>query len=202
EVARRHAVIAGDVRSRGDAGVDESLGEVSARVARRLLIERQKAALGRDHDFVAAVAPGPELLQRGADGALAALAAVIDRAVDDVAARLHRAHDCGGVLAVRGVVVVAEIGADADGRKPQILRPMEVLERNAPLEAAPIALGARRRCRARNFHRAPFPRPPNSRASRPSVRPGFASTKIASSAMKVCDWASVAPPRAMPGPKK
>ena len=106
---------ADDVRGACDAGREKSFFEIAPRVGGRRAVVGNKAAFGRHHDLVAVKTLRRKLFERRADGALASLQAVIDRAVDDVAAGLHGAHRGIVVKPVGFIVVVAEIGADADG---------------------------------------------------------------------------------------
>ena len=126
-------------------GVDKSLGKIAAWIARRRAVKRQKTTFGRDDHFVAAVALGRELLERGADRSFASLTAIVDRAVDDVAARFDGANDRFSVLLVGGVVMIAEISAHADRRHPQALDLVKMFRRNLAVEALPITLRTRRR---------------------------------------------------------
>ena len=139
-------VTADDIRRGGHPGVDKSLGKIAAWIARRRAVKRQKTAFGRDDHFVAAVALGRELLQRRADRSFASLTAIVDRAVDDVAARFDGANDRFAVLSVRVFVMIAEISTDADRRHPQALDLMKMFQWNLAIEALPITL---RTCRRR-----------------------------------------------------
>src|SRR5262249_32930867 len=62
--------------------------------------------------------------------ALAALAAVVDRGVDDIETALERAHHRIAITGVVGVVVAAQVGANADRRERE------------PLQGAEVARGA------------------------------------------------------------
>ena len=140
EIGRRHAVAAGrQVRRRGDAGLHERIDEIALDVGRRRAVEREVAALGRDDDAAPVEALLGEVAERRADGALAPLEAVVDRAVDHVAAELDAARDRAAVELVRRRVVVAEVGADADRGKPQAVRQPVVIARDAALK--PLAVG-------------------------------------------------------------
>ena len=68
--------------------------------------------------------------------AFASLQPVVDRAVDDVAAGLDRAHNRSVILLVGGVVVISQIGAEADGGHPKTLHLAKVLGRNFPGESS------------------------------------------------------------------
>src|SRR6266446_8849028 len=77
------------------------------------------AAFGAQDEFVAREAFLRKLLEGGADAALAALETIVDGRVDNVEAILDGGDYGGGVGAVGFVVGLAEVGADAQGRKRQ-----------------------------------------------------------------------------------
>ena len=101
-----------------NAGLDEGFLKVTARVRRRFPIVRNKTTFGCHNDLIAVETSGTEFLKRRSDGALAALQAVIDGAVDDIAAGLDGADNGLVVLLVGVGVVISQIGADADGGEP------------------------------------------------------------------------------------
>ena len=71
-----------------EAGIQERLLDVAPHGPRVVRVVREVAALGRDEDLVAPRGTrGERLRQRAADGALALLAAVVDRRIEDVDAR-------------------------------------------------------------------------------------------------------------------
>ena len=83
EKARSHAVAAGDdVVGTEDARLDVFAVEIIVGIAGHFAVGRQVAALGAEDEFVAGEAALGEFFQRGADVALAALEAVVDRGVD------------------------------------------------------------------------------------------------------------------------
>src|SRR5690606_18978964 len=118
---RREAVIASDQLLRpAQARLDEALAyvlRVRPRRAGRCAVERDVAALGADDDLVA---HGDPLLdgeaERAAERALAALAAVVDRGVQQVHAAGQARERRGLVALVVLRVALAQVGAQADGR--------------------------------------------------------------------------------------
>src|SRR5262249_41323459 len=86
KIARRHAVAAGhEVVPGEDPAADVMLLDVGARIARAAAIEAEKAALGRHEDLLASRdATRERLAKSGTDHALAALVAIVDRAIEDV----------------------------------------------------------------------------------------------------------------------
>jgi hypothetical protein len=131
-----------DIGEFGYTWLDEGGLKVTAHVRGRNGIERNEAALGRDDDFVSIKSSRRHFLERCTDGALASLAAVIDRGVDDVAARFDGMNDRVVVELVRFGVVVAEIGAEPDRREPQSLGMAEMFRGNPRFEAFAIAFRA------------------------------------------------------------
>ncbi len=69
---------------------------------------RQEAGLGADHHLIAL-----HLFERGADAALGSLTAIVDGGIEEVDAAFARRDQRVGVGAVGGVILGAEIGADA-----------------------------------------------------------------------------------------
>src|SRR5215211_143551 len=90
---------------------------------------------------------------RIADGALAALEAVVGRGVDDVGAQLDGARDGVGVSAVGLVVRAAEVRADADGGEPEVLLEAEMPLGGRLAEALAVRGGALGRGVARQSHK-------------------------------------------------
>ncbi len=91
EVARRHRVTArDDVVGLEDAGPEEVVLHVPARIVRAGAVEGEVSALGAEHDPVPRLSA---LADGGSHGALAALVAVVDGGVDHVDAELERATD-------------------------------------------------------------------------------------------------------------
>src|SRR5229473_320044 len=91
-----------------------------------LVFEEARAhAMATLHDFIGLEnsrlnVPAIDIfVEGGADAALAALETIVDGRVDNVEARLDGGDDGGGVGAVGFVVRLAEVGADAQGRKRQ-----------------------------------------------------------------------------------
>ena len=74
-------------------GSRNSRAEIFIGVVRHVAVGRQKASLRAEDDFVAGKALGSELLQSGADGALAALEAIVDRRIDHIDAAFDRGDD-------------------------------------------------------------------------------------------------------------
>src|SRR5215207_9923245 len=94
---------------------------------------------------------------RLADGALAALEAVVGRGVDDVDAEFDGARDGVGVSPVGLFVRVAEVRADADGGEPEVLLEAEVPFGGRPAEALAVRGGAFGRGEARQSHKPQSP---------------------------------------------
>ena len=84
---RRKALAVDDILGRGQSGIDESLAEVAIAIGRQIPIEGQITAFGGDDDLIALDdAVFEQALERFADRAFAALMAIVDGGVDDVAA--------------------------------------------------------------------------------------------------------------------
>ena len=185
-----------------NAGLDKSLLEVAPRVFGRRAVVGNKAAFGRDDDFVAVIAFVGEFFERGADGALASLKPIVDRAVDDVAAGLDGADDGLVVKLVRCVVVVAEIGAETDGGHPESWDWRKCSGANLSAKRLRYRVRACRALRSGKLHRAPFSSAAKEQTVQPQGRGLDWTARIMTRAtIKVCCCASVAPPRAMPGPR-
>ena len=104
-----------DLVLRREAGIQERLLDVAPHGPRVVRVVREVAALGRDEDLVAPRGAGRERLrQRAADGALALLAAVVDRRIEDVDAGAEPGRDARLVARVHRRAVVAEVRAQAD----------------------------------------------------------------------------------------
>src|SRR4029077_6436340 len=84
--------------------------------------------------------------------ALAALVAVVDRGVHHVDPELKRARHRGLVGPIGGVVLGAEVGADAHRREPQPLPGLEVSLGGPGPEPTPVACGSRLRREALHAH--------------------------------------------------
>src|SRR5215204_5723595 len=90
---------------------------------------------------------------RFADGALAALEAVVGGGVDDVDAQLDGARDGVRIGAVGLLVRAAEVRADPDRGEPEALLEAEVPFGNLPAEALAVRGGALVRGVARQSHK-------------------------------------------------
>src|ERR1700751_5134059 len=91
--------------------------EVLVRICGHFAIRRQESGLRAKHQFVPAVPLRREFAQCRADGALAALEAVIDGRIYYVNAAFHSCDDCLRVTLVGRRIGFAEIGPYTDGRK-------------------------------------------------------------------------------------
>ena len=125
QIRRGHAVAVGHhVRRVEDAGHDEGLLHVGVAVARGRAVVWDETALRCDQHFVATAGSVLDQLgQRLADRPLAALAAVVDRAVNDVAPGLDGLLDRGAIERVRRGIVLAEIRAEPDCGQRQAAQP-------------------------------------------------------------------------------
>src|SRR5918999_3030039 len=109
DVLRRHHV------ARVELAAQISL--VTFRRRRRIIVERDVSTLRADHDLIARGVTGYECPgQRTANSALRPLAAIVDRAVDDVDAFRDRPPDCVDVGRVVCLGIITEVGTDADRR--------------------------------------------------------------------------------------
>ena len=127
-----------------DPRFDPGLLDVGAKIARPAAVERQVTAFGGDHDLLAPHAAfGHRLAQGRANRALAALAAIIDRGIDDVQAALERMHHRRLIARVVRVVVVAEVGPDSDGREGQAPEIPEIALHALPEGLRPGCAGTR-----------------------------------------------------------
>ena len=157
QIGRGHAVAVGHhVRGAEEARRDEGLLHVGVAVARGRAVVRDEAALRCDQDFVATAGTVLDQIgQRLADRPLAALAAVVDRAVNDVAPGLDGLLHRGAIERVRRAVVIAEIRAEPDRGQCQAAQPfaevpfMGRARRDQPIT---VPLGAFWRCVAGECH--------------------------------------------------
>ena len=116
-----------DVRPRHEAGVDEGLLDVRARIRRPGPVERQEAGLAGDHHLLAPRhAPLHRLDQPAPDRALAALVAVVGCGVDHVQAGLESPDHRRLVGEVGRLVGRAEVSADSDRRNREVAQATEV----------------------------------------------------------------------------
>src|SRR5581483_6982337 len=157
QVARRHHVgPADDVVGAHDAGPDVRVVEPRRRVRRYRAVEGDVAALRAEDEPLARQVPlALEREERPAEHALAALGAVVDRRVEEVAAEVRGPDDRLAVAAVRLVVLLAEVRAEADRGDDRVAERPEVRRRDVRGMALPEGRGPRRR-RAR-AHRRPQP---------------------------------------------
>ena len=117
EEPRRQRVAAGDdVLGIEEPGPHEGLEQVAPHVVGSRAVEGQISALAAEDDLVAADAA---LAESDADGALAALIAVVDRGVDDVDAEVQRFSHRGRVQRVGRGVIATQVGADPQGGQLQ-----------------------------------------------------------------------------------
>ena len=80
-------------------------------------IQGDVASLGAEHHLVATQQPvADQVLQHAADDALRPLAAIVDRGVDDVDAGAEGSAQRVRVHSVRGIIAIAQIGAERQGR--------------------------------------------------------------------------------------
>ena len=185
---RRERVAAGDQLSRLDQPAREiSAAHGLARLLVELGVERQVAALGRDEHLVAldqAALDGAG--QRPADGALAALVAIVDGAVEDVAARREGGGDRILVVAVARRAGLAEIGAEADRRQPQTQDIAEVPRLDELREALGIAAGSfRRGPSSDHFGRVSTPPAREFRSHAPAAQSGAVTRPVVGKARHV-----------------
>jgi hypothetical protein len=126
-----------------DSALQEFVCEVFVGVGRHLPIGSQKPGFGANHNFVARESLSEKLLQRSAHGTLAALKAIINSRVDDVAAIFYSGNDRRGVGGVCGTIGLAELSSDAYGRKNEpAWNFTEVASGGAAFEARGIAQSA------------------------------------------------------------
>ena len=143
QIFRRYAVAAADdIGGAGEAGLDKSVLDVLARFLGRRAVIGYEAAFGGDDDLVAVETLAAEFFERRADGAFAALEAVVDGAVEDVAAGADRRDDGLVILLIGGVVIVPQVGAEANGRQPKILGLAKMLARKLVGESLAVTVGA------------------------------------------------------------
>src|SRR4029453_15159257 len=143
KILRCHAVTsADDIRGGREARLEEGLFDIASCILRRRAVIGYKTALGGDHDFIPAVTFGGNFLERGANGPLPSLQAIVDGAVDDVAAGFDSADNRLVIRLVRRIVIISQVSPDADGRHPQALSVTKVFQRNLTVEAFPITSGA------------------------------------------------------------
>ena len=136
---------ADDIRGGREARLEEGFFDIASCILRRRAVIGYEAALGGDHDFIPAVTFGRHLLESAADGPLASLEAIVDGAVDDVAAGFDSADNRSVVRLVRRIVIISQVSPDADGRHPQALSVTKMFQRNLAVEPFPITSGAFRR---------------------------------------------------------
>ncbi len=114
EELRGHAMAAlHDFVGFEDAGLDVLAVEIFVGVGGHRPVGREISAFRAENEFVARKALLRELLESGADAALAALEAVVHGCVDNVDAVLDGGHHRCGVTTVRLVIRLAEVGANA-----------------------------------------------------------------------------------------
>ena len=142
QVARRHGVSADHVLGAEDPGADVGVAHVGRGVGRDAAVERDVPALRAHHDLLAweAALPG-EGGERLAEHPLAALRAVVDRGVEEVAAEVGRVDDRRAGPPVGLVVLLAEVGAEADRGDEEAVERAEVARRDLPHED--LAVGCR-----------------------------------------------------------
>jgi hypothetical protein len=148
ESRREHVTSGGDVLGADEAGRDVSALEIIRDVGGHFAIGREESALGADHDFIARKSAPREFFESRADGALAALEAIIDRGIQHVCAAFNRGDDGFGVSAVGCVVGLAEIGAEADRTEQKFLLRAKVACGRAACKPPCVALCSFRRCPA------------------------------------------------------
>src|ERR1700674_467067 len=111
-----------------NAGLHVFADEVSARVGRRVAVERQIARLGANQDFVRLqFSRFDSLLDCGTDVALRALVTVIDRGIKNIYAGDQSRGNGLGVASVGHIIRLAEVGAESDGREPKLVNSWHVL---------------------------------------------------------------------------
>lgn len=116
QVARRHAVAPRrDILRTENTRLDIFAREILVRVFRHLAVGSQESGLGANDDFVARKAPSRELPERGSDGTLAPLQAIVDRRIHHVDPAFDGRDDGAGVALVGLFIGFAEIRPDADG---------------------------------------------------------------------------------------
>ncbi len=109
--------------------------EPRARIGRHLAVERDVAALGRDHHLIARdLARRDQLANRLADIPLAALEAVVHRRVDQIDAAAQAGLDRFLIFAIGLVVGFAQVRADSNRRNRHA---------RAPAGNFPAAIGNR-----------------------------------------------------------
>ena len=130
DVGRRHAVTArNDVLLLDDARPEKSVHDIAQKIilaCRLLSVERDEPALcSHDDLFPTDLSLGKRILQTFTDRALAALATVVHRGIDDVASEVQAEGHGLTVQPVGLFVLIAQVGADSDGGNPQaLIRPV------------------------------------------------------------------------------
>jgi hypothetical protein len=128
EIARRDGMPAGDeVFGFEDARLHVHVAHVLGGIDRNRPVEREVAALRAEDELIAARhVLALERHQHLTDQPLAALGAVVDRGVEQVAAEMEGVDDRLAIACVGGVVLVAQVGAEADRRDRQAVERPEV----------------------------------------------------------------------------
>ena len=136
-----------------DRRADERLVDIGPRIRRILAVEGKESALGGHQDLVPRRTPQPDQgAESGAHGPLAALVAVVDRAVQDVTAQLHGANDGVPVELVGPGILVAQIRSEANRGQPEAMEPPKVALGNLGGEPLPEPKGALGRGMAGESH--------------------------------------------------
>src|SRR5277367_3882871 len=145
--SRRHAVAAAYKVVRAEySGLDVFAIEIFRRIGRHCAIGSQIPALGAENKFFARDSLFGQILDGGADAALASLKAVVDGRIDNVDAALDRRRNRRGVALISLVVGLAEIGADSQRGKHQAVRFAKMAVRGSTRESFCILRGSVRRC--------------------------------------------------------
>jgi len=123
KVGRRHAMASrSNLFCAKDSALEEFVREVFISIRRHFSIGSQESGFCANHNFVTSETLSKKLLQRSAHGTLAALKAIINGGVDDVAAIFDSTYDCSRVSSVCGAIGLAEISSDAYGGKNEPAR--------------------------------------------------------------------------------
>ena len=104
-----------------NSGLDVFACEVAARILRHDAIQRKISSLGAHKNFIAIQFSGSkQLRQSRANVALRTLVAIINRGIEKVDARAQSSDSRLDVGLIGGIVRLAQIGPEPNGREPQM----------------------------------------------------------------------------------
>src|SRR5260370_29271303 len=160
QIPWRHAVTASDDVLRAKHSRLEIFSEeILVWIGWHRPIRRQIAAFRAKNQLLARNAFRGELLDRGADAALAPLEAVVDRRVNDVDSALSCRNHRRRVALVGFRVRLTEVRADAQRRKKQSVRFAEMPRGGFSGKSLCVPAGGTPRCRAFSHPAVPPPPP-------------------------------------------